>query len=877
MAPEPRPKPKRAAPLSIVKSPTANPKDRAGPAPALVAPVGDTACAHVVWRRGGQLYLTVVAKGTFAIVPNGVMTPAPPEPVVTAEAHHGNNPLRSVRATSELAPYLRRADVLLTGHACAPEGTTVEAMWVRLAIFRGAMLLDKTVLVCDEAPFERIPLVYERAYGGIGCEDNPLGVGIEAGGERRAPNLVDPGDATRPACFAPISKAWPVRKRLLGGLSRRALEGPVAEIPPAFDWTYFQAAPADQRIDYLQGGEWVLLQGMHPAMQQVRSAVPQARAMARIHGLPTAPEGQPLALAADTLRIDADAMTCSIVWRGSLTVADEATLAKLFVLVGIELPGRPLVWPEVPRPPVRPGVPVGDGLATVMLDEADAAPIVPAEPPGSGAPASAPEAHPYEGTLALDPEQQVRAAERAVAPFVGKQPGAAAHVPPPPPPPAATASVPELARESPPRPSRTPPPGSTDPLSGTMTLDPTEKAPPSMPFARGHRGRPARTPPPPPVARVLPDTEPLPAPTITEAPPEEAPEPERRRAPTVHALGIEVREAAPLAVECVPWGLRPSRGCLAVIAKATCDLVPGAPAEPRAAAEPLCGELLIEEGGASLCAYPSDLAPFKVRADVVLFGHACAGGEPAPIVDAALRLGGEDGLVRRIRVFGARVWEKGLAGLRPSAPEPFSRMPLRYDLAYGGPGFDANPAGMGHRSPNRRAREALALPHLEDPDRLLRTPNQSAPPACFAAVPFAWKERWAAAGRQREPWPLLPEEHDWTHHQVAPREQQVALLRGDEPFALEGVHASGPVEGTLPGLRARCFAAWKPDAGGRFEEIAMRLDTVVFDTDAMTVSLVWRGVVPVSDERDPGIAALLFHAEPLDGEGLSLAEARARL
>ena len=144
-------------------------------------------------------------------------------------------------------------------------------------------MLDKTILVRDGAGFQRKPIIYEHAFGGAGVVDNPLGVGETPGDG--VPTLFDPRDPRRPAGFGPIARAWPARKRLLGATPRRALEGPVAEIPSPFDWSYFQAAPVDQRTDFLGGDEWIVLEGLHPALPLLRTRLPGVRGMARIHGL----------------------------------------------------------------------------------------------------------------------------------------------------------------------------------------------------------------------------------------------------------------------------------------------------------------------------------------------------------------------------------------------------------------------------------------------------------------------------------------------------------------------------------------------------------------------------------------------------------------
>ncbi|AUX48537.1 uncharacterized protein SOCE26_100750 [Sorangium cellulosum] len=349
-------------------------------APPTVTPLRGAAAASVAWRSRGELRVTVIVKATFAFAPDADMPRIEPQRILQGEVHHGNNPARSVRFTSDLAPHLDRADVLFTGHAHAPPpGTPVQSLPVRLAISdEGRVLLDKQLLVQDKAGFQRMPIVYERALRGEDDQENFLGV--PAAGDDSAPeaNVVDPLQPARPAGFGPIARAWPARKRLLGATPRKALDAPIAEIPDAFEWAYFQAAPPDQRIDPLRGGEWIELDGLHPALPRLRTRLPDARGLARLHGLSAfgVSEGQLLDLTADTLRIDGDEQRCTVVFRGSFPVPDEAALAAARIVAGVEILGEPLAWPEAPPPQGAAAHGGGAGLAALGLAAAQTQPAL---------------------------------------------------------------------------------------------------------------------------------------------------------------------------------------------------------------------------------------------------------------------------------------------------------------------------------------------------------------------------------------------------------------------------------------------------------------------------------------------------------------------
>src|SRR5690242_17146286 len=106
-----------------------------------ITALGPSTADTVLWQLQGRLHVTVVVKASFAFALDAAMTRIEPEEIFRAEVHHNKNPMRSVRATGDLAPYQPHADVVLTGHACAPEGTTVDALSVRLVVFRDGPLV----------------------------------------------------------------------------------------------------------------------------------------------------------------------------------------------------------------------------------------------------------------------------------------------------------------------------------------------------------------------------------------------------------------------------------------------------------------------------------------------------------------------------------------------------------------------------------------------------------------------------------------------------------------------------------------------------------------------------------------------------------------
>ncbi len=132
---------------------------------------------------------------------------------------------------------------------------------------------------------------------------------------------------------------------------------------------------------------------------------------------------------------------------------------------------------------------------------------------------------------------------------------------------------------------------------------------------------------------------------------------------------------------------RPGHGGFAftVVCKATFalrpDLSPLAPSQ-----EPVVEADVLADGGGSI-AVASDLVPLKKRPEVILVGQAFApGGKRAPSFVARLVVGELD---KALQIAGNRGW--GADG-QLGEPAPFTRMPLVWERAAGGPGT-VNPVG----------------------------------------------------------------------------------------------------------------------------------------------------------------------------------------
>lgn len=330
----------------------------------------------VLWRSSGTFRVTVVVKASFALTPDADAVPVGPEPIEREDRHRNGQRRASVQRASEVAPQVPCAGVVLTGHAIAPGEREVRAVSARLALFRDKPVLDKTLHVFGDVapgsaaptPFSRMPIVYERAYGGPGVDGNPIGVG--APGTTGRPNVVDARDATKPAGFGPIAATWPLRARWLARLDKTAS---VLEIPDGFDFDAFCPAPPDQRVPYLAGDEWIVLDNLVANRPRLQTRLPGAQARARWHLVTAggASDGHDVPLVLDTLELDTDALLASLVWRGHFTLELPDLVGMVRLFAGVEVAGRPIAWPE--RHAIAPRRELAAGA--IGLKETAAAPI----------------------------------------------------------------------------------------------------------------------------------------------------------------------------------------------------------------------------------------------------------------------------------------------------------------------------------------------------------------------------------------------------------------------------------------------------------------------------------------------------------------------
>lgn len=302
--------------------------------------------------RDGYEQLVAVLKGTFTIGAPGCLPAAEQAPVIGGDEHYGDPETTSTRYESDCAPFKPATDVVLVGHAYAPQpGARESDVWLRVGpvglaahIFgdrQWSVTMGSAVMTVPQ-PFEKVPLVYERAFGGVqrtsggeaieaAYDRNPVGTGFVTGnGNARIdglalPNIEDPrdllkkpGQAPRPVGFGYVGRHWAPRRQFCGTYDDEWARNRMPLVPVDFDDLAWCGAPAAlQATPHLRGGEPVNAVGVSPNGGSLDFWLPAIQPA--IEAL-FCDAWTPLLPLLDTVVIEPDLERISLTWRARLRV-----------------------------------------------------------------------------------------------------------------------------------------------------------------------------------------------------------------------------------------------------------------------------------------------------------------------------------------------------------------------------------------------------------------------------------------------------------------------------------------------------------------------------------------------------------------------------
>ena len=266
---------------------------------------------------------------------------------------------------------------------------------------------------------------------------------------------------------------------------------------------------------------------------------------------------------------------------------------------------------------------------------------------------------------------------------------------------------------------------------------------------------------------------------------------------------------------------------------------------------------------------PGDFCSAKVGCDFVLSGHAVPPVGPAcHRVDVGIRVADR---IKLLRVHGSRTWRRAVLGVVPWPSEPMVPTPLSWSRAYGGLDLSdpdrpleepRNPVGSGIARHTERL-VGTAAPQIEAPDAPIGAAGGRFAPVGCAPLGRSFAPRRQAAGTYDAAWirsgyPARPADYSEVHENCAAeglvfREP----LRGGEEVRITGVRADGALGFLLPKHRVVVEAV----IDGASIERRPHLDTVVVDSDAMVLELVWRALFRCPSKMRGRFTSIQVHAK----------------
>lgn len=304
--------------------------------------------------------MSFVVKATFKLRPDAVATPvdADQQQPIRGDETFLDDLGRSLAYATDLVAWKPRGEVTLNAVCHAPGGRPRTECDVRLAM--GG--IDKTLKVSGDrrwssgaaprmsAPlaFTSMPIRWERAFGGLLSQENPLGRGVdvEPGDEAvYLPNVESsdarvssPKDRPRPAGFGAVAPAWAPRFGRLGTRDHRWATFRAPLPPLDADPRSHNAAPDDQQLAdgvYFRGDETIVLENMHPERPRYECALPRKRLRAIVWMQKKSADGSDqlaeIDLVLDTAFVDAVNEELVLVWRKPLATQGQGAIAALYL------------------------------------------------------------------------------------------------------------------------------------------------------------------------------------------------------------------------------------------------------------------------------------------------------------------------------------------------------------------------------------------------------------------------------------------------------------------------------------------------------------------------------------------------------------------
>lgn len=318
------------------------------------------ACLTVEMDSEACEVLALTAKATYRLYPHESPALADKQrDIAYADIFNGEPGLSSIAYESDITIGKTATDIVLVGHAF-PQKVGDRETWVMVSVGKhrktvkvfGDRYWDSVMGVTTKSrpePFEKIPLIYERSFGGVDSshpnpkyheseERNPVGTGFRARHSHlpidgtKLPNIENPKqlisspkDRPEPAGFGFIARNWLDRRMYAGTYDSKWMQSRMPLVAQDFDPRFFSAASPGLAIDrWITGGETIRVvnASVHGPMSITIPAV-NLSASYLIDAKPV-----DIDLFLDTVLVDTDRDEMILIWHGMANIHGQVDRLK---------------------------------------------------------------------------------------------------------------------------------------------------------------------------------------------------------------------------------------------------------------------------------------------------------------------------------------------------------------------------------------------------------------------------------------------------------------------------------------------------------------------------------------------------------------------
>jgi hypothetical protein len=341
-------------------------------------------------EQGGSIFAFLVKRSYRFDTSGQCHRLDPPRPFLDVDVYWADPGVSSPRYEADITPYKPATDVVVIGEACAPDAVPARQLEVGIEVGRVRKIITvfgdrfatlrgngEAPLFSEPRPFTRLPLVFERAYGGVDASTgmefayprNPVGCGLVVADVPDAtitlPNFEDPADPLTPERLIlreakrwnrqPLpqglgwfGKTWYPRMSFVGVIpgdvdsDEVMREEALGLVPrehialgrqfrlPSFDVRFGNGASPGLALPYLAGDEPIRLLNLTPAgMVGIRLPGEKPTIIADIGMGEVAPE-----VVLHSVVIEPERKTVDLVWRGAVAYPGTAWLPHMKRLAG---------------------------------------------------------------------------------------------------------------------------------------------------------------------------------------------------------------------------------------------------------------------------------------------------------------------------------------------------------------------------------------------------------------------------------------------------------------------------------------------------------------------------------------------------------------